>query len=140
MADRVLPIVRLFFACDSAIIDLSDEKWLLKNPWHTLAMPPGVKEKFVQMVIWLYAQVTDAVGEFNLRIQLQTKDGFVLGASDVQPVVFPGTDRLAVFERVFKMTDVPFPRPDVYEFRLIANYAELEGGKFELRVLEGDDV
>ena len=46
MADSVLPVVRLFFPCDNAVIDLKDMKWSLTNPWHTVAMPPGVREKF----------------------------------------------------------------------------------------------
>jgi len=61
MANVVKPIVRLFFPCDDAVIDLADMKWKLTNPWHTVGMPPGVTEKFSQEVIWLYAQLTDGV-------------------------------------------------------------------------------
>jgi len=58
VADIIKPVVHLFFPCDEAVLDLADEKWTLKNPWHTVAMPPGVTGNFVQEEIWLYAQLT----------------------------------------------------------------------------------
>lgn len=138
MADRVPPIVRLFFPCDSAVLDLADLKWQLTNPWHTVAMPAGVREKFGQKVIWLYAQLTDGVGEFNLTVELRNHDtGEFVGRSRPEWWDFLGGDQLTVHEVVFKMTNVPFPTPGLYMFRLLTNHVELEGGIAYLRVLPG---
>jgi len=138
MADRVKPIVRLFFPCDAAVIDLADNKWELKNPWHTVAMPPGVTEKFGQKELCLFAQLTDGVGDFNLSVELRNFDsGIRLGRSNPEPWDFAGGDQLTVHEVVFKMTNVPFPTPGLYAFHLMANHAETEGGVAYLRVFPG---
>ncbi|MBX9627317.1 MAG: hypothetical protein K2X82_26175 [Gemmataceae bacterium] len=138
MADRVKPVVRLFFPCDDAVIDLADGKWMLKNPWHTVGMPPGVREKFGQRLIWLYAQLTDGVGEFDLTVELRNYDtGERLGRSKPERWDFAGGDQLTVHEVVFKMENVPFPTPGLYVFQLMANHAELDGGAAYLRVYPG---
>lgn len=136
MADIVKPIVRLFFACDEAILDLQDEKWTLKNPWCTVAMPPGVTEDFCQEEIWLYAQLTDGLGKFDLSVHLYDETGRRVGRSPPYPREFPGGS--VTVEEVFHLTEVPFDRPGVYEFRLLANHAELKGGVFTLRILPGE--
>ena len=77
----VKPVVRLFFPCDEAIFDTRDEKWTLKNPWHTVAMPPGITQNFGQEEIWLYAQFSGGVGTFYLSVHLLDDTGLVLGKS-----------------------------------------------------------
>jgi hypothetical protein len=138
MADRVLPIVRLFFPCDDAVLDLQDMKWSLKHPWSTVAMPPGVRENFGQEFIWLYAQLVEGVGEFMLSVEMRDYEtGQWLGRSRPEPWDFAGGDQLAVHEVVFEMVNVPFPRPSLYVFQVMANHAELEGGTAFLRVFPG---
>ena len=89
-------------------------------------------------MIWLYAQLTDGVGDFNLSVELRNHDtGVQLGRSRPEPWEFVGGDQLTVHEVVFKMTNVPFPKPGLYVFMLKANHAELEGGAAYLRVLPG---
>lgn len=124
---RVLPIVRLFFPCDAAVLDLQDMTWSLRNPWHTVWMPPGVTERFVQREVWLYAQLTDGIGTFRLNVELLDEGGIV------------PQNQLLVTEAVFHMTNVPFPRPGLFTFKLKANYAELQGGTAELRALPGSN-
>lgn len=138
MADRVKPIVRLFFACDAAVIDLADERWMLKNPWHTVWMPSGVRGGFGPRVIWLYAQLTDGLGDSNLTVELRNYDtGERLGRGEPERWDFDGEDRLTVHEVVFKMTNVPFPVPGLYVFQLMANLAVMADGTVYLRVLPG---
>ena len=136
MADIVKPVVHLFFPCDEAVLDLADEKWTLKNPWHTVAMPPGITANFVQEEIWLYAQLTGGVGTFRFSVQLRDETGRVVGKSK------PSDERdlsggNQVFEEVFHLIRVPFDTPGLYEFKLLGNHAELEGGTAYLRVLPG---
>jgi hypothetical protein len=136
VADIIKPVVRLFFACDEAILDLADQKWTLKNPWHTVAMPPGVTGNFAQEEIWLYAQLTGGLGTFRFSVQLRDETGRVVGKTK------PSDERALsggnqVFEEVFRLTRVPFDKPGLYEFKLLGNHADLEGGTAYLRVLPG---
>src|SRR2546423_427124 len=134
MADQVLPFVRLFFACDDAVIDLADMKWGLKNPWHTVWMPPGVTENFGLEELWLYAQLTDGVGEYGLTVEVRNYEtGERLGRSAPHRHEFVGGEQLLVTEFVFHLTRVPFPTPGLYVFGLMANHAELDGGTSYLR-------
>jgi len=135
VADVVKPVVRLFFPCDEAVLDLADGKWMLKNPWHTVAMPPGVAGDFVQQEIWLYAQLTGGLGTFYLSVHLHDEDGTRIVKSQPFARDFPGG--LIAVEEVFHLIDIPFDRPGLYEFKLLANHAELEGGTVNLRVLQG---
>jgi hypothetical protein len=137
VANVVLPIVRLFFPCEEATLDLNDEKWLLKNPLHTVEMPPGVQANFVVDGIALYAQFTGGVGSFNLSVQLvDDSSGVVLGVSR-PPISFHMPGGSDIFEEVFEMPPLRFPHPGVYQIRLIANHASLENGAAWLRVLSG---
>jgi len=129
MANRVLPKVRLFFPCDSATLDPADNKWVLKNPWHTVGLPPGASFPFRVVEIWLYAQLTDGIGDFQLSVQLRDSESqTILGTSPPTQREFVGGNQWAVIEEVFHMTMIPFPRANLYEFKLLANHAELEGG------------
>jgi hypothetical protein len=65
------PVVRFFFACDSAVCDLKDFKWAIRNPWHTVKMPRGIQKGHGQQELWLYAQLSDGLGTFDLGIELQ---------------------------------------------------------------------
>jgi hypothetical protein len=42
-----------------------------------------------------------------------------------------------VIEEVFHLARVPFDNPGLYEFKLLGNHAELEGGTAYLRVISG---
>ena len=107
MADIVKPVVRLFFPCDEAIIDLADEKWILKNPWHTVAMPPGILVGHRQKHIWLYAQFTGGVGSFRLSVHLFDELGRRVGRSEPSSAweLSGGNE---VYEEVFHLENVPF--------------------------------
>jgi hypothetical protein len=99
------------------------------------AMPPGVTADFIQQEIWLYAQLTGGLGTFYLTVHLHDESGTRIGRSQPSSRDFPGG--LIAIEEVFHLINVPFDRPGVYEFRLLANHAELEGGRVDLRVLAG---
>lgn len=85
MPDRVLPIVRLFFVCAEAVFELEEEVWSLKAPLHTVKFPPGIKGNFRQEELWLYAQLTDGLGDFNLSVQLQHLESGGIGSGRASP-------------------------------------------------------
>ena len=137
MANKVLPIVRVFLLCESVKYRAKTSQWVLTSPTHTLSMPVGISEKLVQERLAFYYQLTDAVGTFNLSIQMQLwETGTIITKNDLQKIDFP-SDHSAVIEGGIVLSNVPIPRAGVYEFKLLANYAELQGGTTLLRVLAG---
>ncbi len=140
MADRVLPIVRLLFACDSVARDENEDKWILKNPWAVVTLPEGASFPFDAEEIWLYAQLTDGVGPFQLAVEVRhLRDNGshrTVGRSEPVEIEFGGGNQLAVIDTVFHLTQVPFDEPGLYRFVIMANYAELQGQVAEIRVLD----
>ncbi len=89
-------------------------------------------------MLWLYAQLTGGLGDFNLTVELRDGDSDTRIGKPSQPERFEFVGgRLPAVEAVFRMVNVPFPRAGHYTFTLLANHAELEGGTSELRVLPG---
>ena len=143
MADRVLPIVRLLFACDSVARDEIEDKWILKNPWAIVTLPEGASFPFDAEEIWLYAQLAEGVGVFPLAVEVRhlRDDGtqHKVGRSEPVEIEFVGGNQLAVIDTVFHLTQVPFDEPGIYQFLIMANYAELKGQVAEVRVLDRRD-
>ena len=133
MADRVPPIVRLVLPCDDASLDLADEKWVLKNPWAAVGVPPGERFPFRLADAWVYAQFGEGVGTFELAIQVRhvRDDGSrrTVGSGGVTRLTLPGGNALVVYDMVFHLRRLPFRGPGLYEFALIADAGE--GGAWE---------
>ena len=131
MADPILPNVRLIFACDSAIINLSDRKWELKHPWSVVMLPEGAEFPFRLLEAWVYAQFTGGVGAFHLAVELlQVMDDDSrrwIGRTPPERVDFPGGQQLVAFDTAFPLKKVPFREAGIYEFRVVAEHDNTEG-------------
>jgi hypothetical protein len=150
MADRVLPKVRLLFPCDEAI-QLDDGRWVLTNPWSVVHLPDGISA-VEQASMCFYGQLTEGVGEFDLAIQMRylEADGIwkVIGrGKNSLRMNFRGKEQLRVFEQGFSLTKVPFGRPGLYEFRIVASNfpaqgqaTALDGYTGLIRVLDSRDI
>lgn len=140
MADHVLPGVRLLFACDDAVFDTADNKWVVKHPWAVVMLPAGAVFPFRLADLWLYAQLTDGVGTFDVRVEMrQLLDGGgrrSVGAGVPTRMTFPGGQQLLVFDSAFHMKQVPFREAGLYEFFLTADGEELQGQTAQVRVFE----
>lgn len=144
MADRVLPLVRLMFLCDTAAIDLADMTWELKNPWLEIALPPGVRFPFRHDGVCVYAQLTDGLGSFDVRVemrQLMDNGGRrTIGVGASTRVEFPAHRRLFASDVVFEIKRVPFREAGLYEFYLASDVGEqLEGQTAVIRVLAEEE-
>jgi hypothetical protein len=111
--------------CVSAVWDLAANAWVLTRPLHTVTLPPGAGFPFLVDEIWLNTQLTDAIGTYNLSVQLRMPlTQAILVRSAPTPRSFP-TNRMDVVEEAFQLTKVPFRRPGEYEFHMLANQVEI---------------
>jgi hypothetical protein len=136
-----LPVVRMLVACQDVVVDLADGSWVIRRPYHTVWMPPGVTKNFGQRELWVYAQLSDGLGEFSLGVEFVPFDPsrpspLVLGRSEPERRHF--VDRLEVHEVAFRLRNVAIPKPGQYEFRLLAGGKVLENGTAYLDVLAGE--
>jgi len=150
MAERIRPVVDLLFACDDARYDLESERWVLTNPWYAVTLPPGAAFPFVAEEFWVYAQLADGLGQFDLAVEMRhlVNDGppRVMGWSPVTRLPFRVGDRLDAIKTAFALRRVPFREPGVYEIRVLAEgdhpgrWEPLTGVTFQLRVLDRREV
>jgi hypothetical protein len=137
MPPTVRPIVRLVLPCETISHDPAAGRIVLTNPIavasHTA--PFDVPE------LWVYSQLTAGVGTFRLSVDLRQvyDDGTpprVVGRSDMLHLTFPGANQLNVYDIPFRMADVPFDGPGLYEFRVLADDTDLEGHTAVVRLFD----
>ena len=137
MANVVLPKVRMFIPCVSVDLEPGRAR-TIHSPLHTVRMLPGVNQHYLVDELWFYVVLTDGVGTFRLRVELRGEEDIIITSSKPQTVVLLGGHQLDAEELRIRIGSVPFARPGIYEFRLVANHAHLEdGGTALLRVLPG---
>jgi hypothetical protein len=69
--------------------------------------------------VYVYAKITDAQGEYRLRLDLVRLDDLgVIGRGSLQATF---SNRMVPSELVFQLGGLSFERPGRYEFRLYAN-------------------
>lgn len=144
MAEQVPPLVRMLFPCDMAVLDVTDQKWTLTNPWSVVMLPPGAAFPFRVVEFWVYAQFTGGVGDFDLAVEMrQVQDDDTrrtVAWSKATRMGFPSGQQLLAFDMAFHMKRVPFRGPGLYEFCVTVDAEEghqvLAGQTAELRVLD----
>ena len=143
MADRVLPLVRLVFACDAAVIDLSDMTWELRNPLSVVTLPPGSKFPIRAESLWVFAILAEGLGEFDIHIEMRqlTEQGRrTVGASGASRLAFPSTEHLLASSTAFDISGASFREAGLYEFYAVVDGEELQGRTAELRLLEQEKM
>ncbi len=104
-----------------------------------VTLPPGATFPFRAEEFWVYAQLTDGLGQFELAVEMRQRvhdqSLRVVGWSSVTRLEFPSTPRL-----------LPFREPGVYEIRILADSDEpgswvpLAGSTYELQLLDSRNV
>jgi hypothetical protein len=137
---RVLPSVPLLFPCERIEVEEADAQVVVLNPLAAVALPPGASFPFNVDELWVYAQLTDGVGTFQVAVEMRQRldDGTerVVGRTTPVTIPFPGGGQLGVIDAAFCLTDVPIDEPGLYEFRVLADDDELEGHTPTLRMLD----
>lgn len=138
MADRILPSVKLIFACDDAVVDLADEKWALKHPWYVVELPAGADFPFDIPDAWVFVRLADGVGTFDIGVELVRldEDGGErrVGRSRSVRLTFSAADRWNPADMAFEFGRTTFDRAGIYELRAVAGYAPLDGTEATFRV------
>lgn len=150
MAARILPLVRLLFACDEAVCEIDTQRWVLTNPWSLVTVPPGAAFPFRAEEFWVYVQLTDGLGQFELAVEMRQRvhdqSLRVVGWSSITRLEFPGAPRLLMIDTAFGLKHVPFREPGVHEIRILAdgdepgNWVPLAGTTYELQILDSRRV
>jgi hypothetical protein len=141
MAGRVPPTVRLLFPCEYAERDPQTNNIIVHNPLAVAALPPGMTYPIDVEELWVFTQLSEGVGLFHLSVEMrQVYDGSraerLVGRSEVVALDFPGASQLNVYDVEFRMVNVPFDEPGLYELRLMSGNDELQGQTAILRVLD----
>ena len=114
MASQVLPKVRLLFACDGAVQNTQDKKWVVKHPWSLVQLPPGAMFPFKAEEVWVCVHLPNGVGQFDLMIEVRQvmDDGTRRLACQSRSLrkAFPGGSQLLVFDEVFHMKKFRFAK------------------------------
>jgi len=111
-----VPIVNAMLIADLAIREEGTHKVSLIGIFENLR---ASRFPFRHPTMALYVKMTDAQGEYDMRIELLRLD-------DATRVVeartdFHVLDRMKAAELVFVLNNLAFPEPGHYEFRLAAN-------------------
>lgn len=126
MADRILPTLRLAVLCRQVTYD--ENPWLhsLVEPVHTVLAPPGWDGASGLRALYLYLQLADAVGAFEVSAELRDEGGEPRYRSAATGVVFDGTANRAVpRDVVLRLDGMKFPGPGLYELHVRCGGASL---------------
>ncbi len=82
----------------------------------------------VHRALAVYAKLSDAEGEYDIRLELVRLDDARTVAEGRMAAKF--ADRLTAAELIFNLENLPFERPGRYEFRLHANERFVAGKSF----------
>lgn len=113
------PVVRQFVPCREITCDtaVTPNRYALVDPFHVLRPPPELGYPFRFDEMWVFSQLTNAVGPHDLTIDLSWDLD-----TEVRPLrtfrVLMASDRLGVRNFAVRLRRVPFRRPGIYEFRL----------------------
>jgi hypothetical protein len=155
MADRPKPIVRLIVIASRAVIDPTDNTWVVRNPLAVVTTAVGERLPVREPEIGVYVHLCDGLGRWELAVEFgQRLDNGIFRVTKTSPsevVAFGPHARLAVWEWGATFRNVPL-REGLYEFRVVGRSADspdrtpfevLDGPRpgvpavAELRVLEG---
>lgn len=121
------PALNAMLICDQAIREEGTGKVSLIGIFENIR---GANFPMAHTGLAVYIKVTDALGEYDLRLDLVRLDDLqLLGQGQVHATV---TDRLSPAEWVFNLSVLVFERSGRYEFRLSANGQHMASKTFDV--------
>jgi hypothetical protein len=134
---QIMPEVALILACDHVARN-SDGKYVIRNPWHTVALPSGATFPFDVLEFWIYLQLAGGVGVFKFAVEmhhlLDDEDPLRVARSPFSDDI-ECTGGFQAIDLAVRFCNLPFETAGLYEFRALAGYNELNGARSLIRVL-----
>lgn len=118
MGQRVSPFLRLALLCQRVDVG-SDRSSTLVGPLHTIALPADLFGTPLDEM-YLYAQLEDAVGTFELSVRVEDENQQLVPQTSLQPVTHTfdrsTQDPTIPYALVLRLNRLVFPAPGVYHF------------------------
>ncbi len=130
------PVVKAFLICDQVIHDAQTGKKTLVGVFHELRA-----DRFpaVHPVLWIYANLTDARGQYSFEIRFVDVDrNKVLGNGTPPPITIPGP--LQTTELSAQLRNVQLPGPGTYEFHLVTNDELIATKAIRVSLVDGTEA
>jgi hypothetical protein len=127
-------VVRHFIACERIERSPDRRQCSLVNVIHAIQPLPGAPFPRIHPELCLFVQMTDGQGTHSFQLQLVFLDEDETVIHTTPPVERDlGPDPLVVHGWPLTLRNVPFPRPGVYEFRLMCDGQEVAREAIRLR-------
>jgi hypothetical protein len=118
------PVVRHFIACERVERSQDRRHFTLHRLIHAIRPLPGATYPRIHPELSLFAMMTDGQGRLPFTVQIVMWDDPL-----VERVIYTtatvtldlGQDPLFVHGWPIRLRNLPFARPDVYEFRLVCD-------------------
>lgn len=119
MSARVTPLLRLAVLCQRVEFDEIGRPFGLVEPLHTISVPlDGFNKPLGE--IFLYTQVEDAVGSFDISVRVEDENRDHVRQPHLASVshTFAGgaVDRIIPHELILDLNGVVLPQPGLYYF------------------------
>lgn len=122
------PLIKAILICDHIITEAGSNKKSLIGVFENITAP---KFPYFHPLMSVYLKLTDAAGEYKMKIELvDLRENKVIGKGEVPRVTFP--DRLTHYELTFNFAGLRLHHPGKYEFRIYANEEFLDSKDFNV--------
>jgi hypothetical protein len=129
-----IPVVRHFIACERIERSPDRRQCSLVNVIHAIQPLPGAPYPRIHPELCLFVQMTDGQGRHSFQLQLVFLDEDETVIHTTPPIERDlGPDPLVIHGWPLTLRNVPFPRPGVYEFRLMCDGREIAREPIRLR-------
>ena len=121
-ASPFAPLVRRVLLCrkvEVTSVGLPDEEYVIRGVLNTVRPGSGVPFPFLARGLWMFVQFSDGQGVHPIKLRVFREDDGALVGDFTLPPVRMNRERLAVLSRAYKLPEIPFRSPGVYEFRVV---------------------
>jgi hypothetical protein len=121
-ASPFAPLVRRVLLCRKVEVTnagLPEEEYVIRGVLNTVRSLSGVPFPFLARGLWMFVQFSDGQGVHSIKLRVFREDDGALVRDFTLPPVRMTIERLALLSRAYKLPEIPFRTPGVYEFRVV---------------------
>ena len=122
------PLIKAILICDHIITEAGSNKKSLIGVFENIT---ASRFPYIHQLMSVYIKLTDAAGEYKIRIELvDLKGNKVIGKGEVPRIMFH--DKLMHYELTFNFAGLQLEHRGKYEFRIYANEEFLDSKDFNV--------